>query len=105
MSVQFENPAHHRPEPSERSRLMVGKVVTYEGDRSPAGPIECTVTAAEKVFSTITLGSDGSAWSAVRFRLKPTNGKRAFWTASMPDEPLGERVSEVDTSEKDQVTP
>lgn len=95
MAVEFANPAHLAPSPSQQSLDMVGKVVTYQGDRHKSGPIECTVIAVEKVLSTITRGSDGSLWSAVRFRLKPTNGKRAFWTSSMPDEPLGAMSSKA----------
>lgn len=72
-------------EPSQKSLGYVGQEVVWEGNMAPYGPVSCKVTDAEKVFSVISK-PDGSQWSSVRFRLKPLDGSRAFWTPSMPDE-------------------
>lgn len=76
----------NQPEPSQASLDLVGHTMTHTSTRRPH-PTECTVQTAEKVFSTISR-ADGTTWSSVRFKLKPLDGGRAFWTDSMPDEQL-----------------
>lgn len=71
------------PVPSQRCLDMIGHEITLERDGKP--PVRGTITDAERVISVITQG-DGSLWTAVRFRIKPADGRRAFWTTSFPDE-------------------
>lgn len=79
------------PQPSEQSLALVGQTVTWQGNRRRGGPdetCEVVVQAAEKTFSTISR-SDGTLWTGVRYKVKPTDGRRAFWTPTMPDVQIG----------------
>lgn len=69
--------------PSARALAMVGEAITFDSDRR--GEVRGVITAAESVPSLIQ-HPDGRWSPSVRFRIKPDDGSRAFWTSSFPDE-------------------
>jgi hypothetical protein len=75
--------ANEPPFISDHAQSMVGQVVHYTGNR-PDRDVRGTITAAE--FAGCTVTNERGKWLGVRFRIKPLDGGRAFWTHAMPDE-------------------
>lgn len=78
----MEPPFNARDWPSEKARACVGQRVHYTGNK-PDRDIDGTVVDAEWTASTVT--TEHGTFPGVRFKIKPLDGRRAFWTHAMPD--------------------
>jgi hypothetical protein len=63
---------------------LTGEACKYEGD-GVKGNIAAKITGVRNPWCVIER-SDGSKYRGVEFRIKPDDGRRAFWTPAMPDQ-------------------
>jgi hypothetical protein len=70
-------------DPSDYAKSFIGKeviVTVNKGRRQGEG----IVTAVRRMPSEMHQ-SNGATYPSVQFRVKPSDGGRAFWTVSFPD--------------------
>lgn len=62
---------------------LLGKHVTFEGNRKPFRA-SGVVTGAQRAYGCIET-ENGEVWGGIKFRIKPDDGARAFWTGVFAD--------------------
>lgn len=72
---------------SDRARAYVGCTVevTSNNPKRAGRGVVVAVRRAEG-FTLILQGGTGKTFPAIQFRIKPSDGRRSFWTDSFPDE-------------------